>query len=277
MLRRPAVAGTWYPADPSRLTADLRSYLDAADTAPDDRTVPNDGTLIALVAPHAGLMYSGPVAAHAYRLLRQRTFDAIVLVGPSHYVAFDGVSVWPAGAFATPLGNLPIDERLAADIAAACSDVVERSDAHAREHSLEMQLPFLAYLAPGVPIVPLVMGHQTRATADALGDALAHALRGRRALLVASSDLSHFFDARTAAALDRDVIGDIDRLDPEGLMSRLERRPEHACGGGPIVSVLRAAHTLGASASRVVRYADSGDISGDKQSVVGYLAAAVWQ
>ena len=277
MLRRPAVAGTWYPADPSRLAADLRSYLAAADTGPGDRTVPNDATLIALVAPHAGLMYSGPVAAHAYRLLRQRTFDAIVLVGPSHYVAFDGVSVWPTGAFATPLGNLPIDERLATAIAAACSDVVERSDAHAREHSLEMQLPFLAYLAPGVPIVPLVMGHQTRATADALGDALAQTLRGRRALLVASSDLSHFFDARTAAALDRDVIGDIDRLDTEGLMSRLERRPEHACGGGPIVSVLRAAHTLGASASRVVRYADSGDISGDKQSVVGYLAAAVWQ
>ena len=277
MLRRPAVAGTWYPADPSRLTADLRSYLEAADTAPSDQIVPNDATLIALVAPHAGLIYSGPVAAHAYRLLRQRAFDAVVLVGPSHYVAFDGVSVWPEGAFATPLGDLPIDERLAADIAAACPDVVERSDAHAREHSLEMQLPFLAHVAPGVPIVPLVMGRQTRETAAALGDALVRAARGRRVLLVASSDLSHFFDARTAAALDAAVIGDIDRLDAEGLMSRLERRPEHACGGGPIVSVLRAAHALGANASRVVQYADSGDISGDKQSVVGYLAAAVWQ
>jgi AmmeMemoRadiSam system protein B len=277
MLRRSAVAGTWYPADPARLTGELRSYLDAADTLPTRDSPPATARLFALVCPHAGLMYSGPVAAHAYRLLRQRPFEVVVLVGPSHYVAFEGVSIWPAGAFATPLGNLPIDEALASDIAAACPVVVERTDAHAREHSLEMQLPFLAYLAPGVPIVPLVMGHQTRATATALGDALARALDNRRALLVASSDLSHYFDAATAAALDREVVGDVDRLDAEALMTRLERRPEHACGGGPIVSVLRAARALGATRSRVVHYADSGDVSGDKSAVVGYLAAAMWQ
>src|SRR5262245_12590977 len=277
MLRRSAVAGTWYPADPSRLTGDLRSYLETADAAATRDSIPLNARLVALVAPHAGLMYSGPVAAHAYRLLRHRSFDAVVLVGPSHYVAFEGVSIWPAGAFATPLGNLPIDERLANDIAAACPAAVERADAHAREHSLEMQLPFLAYLAPGVPIVPLVMGHQTRETATALGDALARALRDRQALIVASSDLSHFFDAETAASLDREVVADVEGLDPDRLMARLERRPEHACGGGPIVSVLRAARALGATASRVVQYADSGDISGDKSAVVGYLAAAVWQ
>ena len=278
MLRRPAVAGTWYPADPSRLTADLRAYLDAADTAPDDRIVPDDATLIALVAPHAGLMYSGPVAAHAYRLLRQRTFEAIVIVGPSHYVAFDGVSVWPAGAFATPLGNLPIDERLAADIAAACSDVVERSDAHAREHSLEMQLPFLAYLAPGVPIVPLVMGHQTRETAFALGAAISRAVAAHApdALLVASSDLSHYEDAATAISLDRVVIQHVESLDAEGLMGAIEEEPRHACGGGPMVSVIEAARKLGATEARLLQYADSGDVSGDKSSVVGYMAAAIW-
>ena len=277
MLRRSAVAGTWYPADPPRLTGELRSYLDTADTAGTQETVPATARLVALIAPHAGLMYSGPVAAHAYRLLRERTFDAVVLVGPSHYVAFEGVSIWPAGAFATPLGNLPIDERLAADITAACPAVVERSDAHAREHSLEMQLPFLAYLAPGVPIVPLVMGQQTRETATALGDALAGAVRARPVLLIASSDLSHYFDAATAATLDREVVGHVDRFDADGLMARLERRPEHACGGGPMVSVLRAARALGATTSRVVHYADSGDISGDKSAVVGYLAAAVWR
>jgi AmmeMemoRadiSam system protein B len=277
MLRRSAVAGTWYPADPSRLTADLQSYLETADTSGARESMPASARLVALVAPHAGLMYSGPVAAHAYRLLRHRTFDAAVLVGPSHYVAFEGVSLWPVGAFATPLGSVPIDERLASDIAAACPAVVERADAHAREHSLEMQLPFLGYLAPGVPIVPLVMGHQTRETATALGDGLARALHNRQALLIASSDLSHYFDRTTAATLDRQVAGDVDRLDADGLMARLERRPEHACGGGPIVSVLRAARALGATASRVVHYADSGDISGDKSAVVGYLAAAVWQ
>ena len=276
MLRHSAVAGTWYPADPSRLTAALRAHLADADAATID-PVPAHATLRAIVAPHAGLMYSGPVAAHAYRLLRGRSFEVVVLVGPSHYLAFEGVSVWPSGSFATPLGEMAIDEGLASAIARACPAVAARADAHAREHSLEMQLPFLATLAPGVPIVPLVMGHQTRATASALGAALAGTLRDRRALIVASSDLSHYHDAATAAALDRAVMDDVERLDADGLMARLERRPEHACGGGPIVSVLRAAHTLGATHARVVHYADSGDVSGDKSAVVGYMAAALWQ
>jgi AmmeMemoRadiSam system protein B len=121
------------------------------------------------------------------------------------------------------------------------------------------------------------MGQQTRATAQALGDAIAGAVSGRRVLLVASSDLSHFYDAPTAAALDAQVIACVDELDDEGLMTLLERRPDHACGGGPMVSVLRAARQLGARHSRVLRYSDSGDVSGDKSSVVGYLAAAAWR
>jgi AmmeMemoRadiSam system protein B len=148
--------------------------------------------------------------------------------------------------------------------------------AHRREHSLEMQLPFLARLLPDVPIVPMVMGYQTRATADRLGDALAQALRGRNVLLVASSDLSHYNDARTAARMDAVVARHVDAFDPEALMDALEREPGHACGGGPIVSVLCAARALGATEARVLRYADSGDVSGDKSAVVGYLAAAIW-
>ena len=276
MLRRPAVAGTWYPADPARLTAALQSHLAGAEGG-SEHVPPPDADVVALIAPHAGLMYSGPVAACAYRLLRERRYDAMVLVGPSHYVALDGVSVWPAGDFETPLGPLHVEADLAADLARAPSVVSDRLDAHTREHSLEMQLPFLALLAGDTPIVPLVMGHQTRETAFALGDAIGAAMAGRRVLLIASSDLSHFFDAGTAASLDARVIEDVERLDPDALMTRLERRPEHACGGGPMVSVMRAAKTLGARVSRVLRYADSGDVSGDKQSVVGYLAAAAWR
>jgi len=276
MRRRPAVAGTWYPAEPARLTAALQAHLAAAESA-SENVLPADADVLALIAPHAGLMYSGPVAACGYRLLRERRYDAIVLVGPSHYVALDGVSIWPAGDFETPLGLLHVDADLAADLARASSVVADRPDAHAREHSLEMQLPFLALLAGDTPIVPLVMGHQTRETAFALGDAIGSALADRRVLLIASSDLSHFFDAGTAASLDARVIEDVERLDPDALMTRLERRPEHACGGGPIVSVMRAAKALGARESRVLCYADSGDVSGDKRSVVGYLAAAAWR
>jgi MEMO1 family protein len=193
-IRRPAVAGTWYPADAAVLTAALEGYVHDADS--DSHLAPQaDTDLVALVAPHAGLVYSGPVAAHGYRLLKGRRFDTIILVGPSHYVAFEGASIWRSGAFETPLGNLRIDEATASTIAAACPMVTDLPAAHAREHSLEMQLPFLASFTPDAPIVPIVMGHQTRATAFALGDAIASAVDGRRALIVASSDLSHFYDA----------------------------------------------------------------------------------
>jgi AmmeMemoRadiSam system protein B len=274
-LRRAAVAGTWYPATAARLAAQVEGYV--AQAATGGAAIPNDADIVALISPHAGLMYSGPVAAYGYDVLRSRQYETIVLVGPSHYVGFEGAAIWPTGAFETPLGNLAIDAVIATKIQSLCPIVEERPAAHQREHSLEMQLPFLASFASETPIVPIIMGFQTRDTAFALGDAIATALRGRHALLVASSDLSHFYDAETAAALDTRVIEQVEALDDEGLMTLLEQRADHACGGGPMVSVLRAARLLGGKTSRVLRYADSGDVSGDKDSVVGYMAAAVWR
>jgi AmmeMemoRadiSam system protein B len=269
-IRPAAVAGSWYPGTASALAAAVDRHLANAErSAPDVR-----GDLVALVAPHAGLMYSGPVAAHAYRLLRDRRFDVAVLVGPSHYVGFEGVSIYASGGFETPFGVTPIDAGCAREVAAATPLVHERAAAHAREHSLEMQLPFLAHLTPGLPIVPLVMGHQTAETASGLGAALASALRGRKALLVASTDLSHYHDATTAAALDSVVIDCVSRFDADGLQHALDGRPDHACGGGPTVAVMRAALLAGARDAVVLNYADSGDVSGDKSAVVGYLAAA---
>ena len=276
MLRRAAVAGSWYPGTAEHLEAQLDSHVRRAN---ETATVgpPDTADLIALVAPHAGLMYSGPVAAHAYRLLRQRHYQSIVIVGPSHYVAFEGVSIWPSGAFDTPFGPVRIDEEAAAWLLGRLPIIKALPAAHEREHSVELQLPFIALLAEGVPIVPLVMGRQTRDTAFALGDALTELARERKALLIASSDLSHFFDAVTAARLDAAVVEDVESLDDQGLMTRLEKRADHACGGGPIVSVLRASKALGAASSRLLRYADSGDVTGDKSSVVGYMAAAIWR
>lgn len=230
----------------------------------------------ALIAPHAGLLYSGPVGAYAYKRLIGHRYSAVVIVGPSHFVEFRGVSIWPRGAWDTPLGRVAIDESLAAALSRASAEIVERDDAHRREHSVEMQLPFVARVLPGVPIVPLVMGRQTRQTVNALGDALAEAVGDREGvLLVASSDLSHYMDAATASRMDAVVIDHLESFDPDGLMRTLEVEPSHACGGGPMVAVLRAAARLGASKVRVLRYADSGDVSGDKSSVVGYLAAEV--
>jgi hypothetical protein len=198
-----------------------------------------------------------------------------VLVGPSHFLAFDGVALYRAGGFETPFGVVPIQEECAAAFVRHTPIVREHAAAHAREHSLEMQLPFLQHLAPGCPIVPLLMGRQTAATATALADALATVLEGRHALLVASTDLSHYHDAAVARQLDAVVIDHVARLDAEGLQAALDARPEHACGGGPTVAVMRAARLLGARDSVVLQYADSGDVSGNKSSVVGYLAAAM--
>jgi AmmeMemoRadiSam system protein B len=275
-VRRAAVAGTWYPATAAELARQVRAYIEQSEDA-SVPAVPESADLVALIAPHAGLMYSGPVAAYSYALLKTRRYDSIVLVGPSHYVGFEGASVWPQGAFETPAGNIAIDELLAEGIGRESGMVGDYPDAHRREHSLEMQLPFLATLAASTPIVPIVMGFQTRETAHALGDAIARAAGDARVLLIASSDLSHFYAAGEAAALDQQVIERVNALDDEGLMVLLERRADHACGGGPMVAVLRAARQLGARHASVLCYADSGDVSGDKTSVVGYMAAAVWR
>ena len=271
MIRKAAVAGAWYPGSAPALAAAIDRHLANADRAGHDVA----GDLVALIAPHAGLMYSGPVAAHAYRLLRDRAFDVAVLVGPSHFVGFNGVAVYASGGFETPYGVSAIDDGVAAALMSASSVVREHAAAHAREHSLEMQLPFLGRLAPSLPIVPLVMGYQTPDTAFALGDALAAALRGRKALVIASTDLSHYHDAATAARLDAVVIECVEQFDAEGLQTALDRNHEHACGGGPTVAVMRAARLAGARDAVVLNYADSGDVSGDKSAVVGYLAAAL--
>jgi AmmeMemoRadiSam system protein B len=267
-VRKAAVAGSWYPGTASALAAAVERHLDETD-----RDL--DGHLVAIVAPHAGLMYSGPVAAHAYRLLRDRPVERVVLVGPSHFVGFEGAAVYAAGAFDTPLGAARIDEDCAAALMKESPIIREHPVAHVREHSLEMQLPFVRHLAPGAQIVPLVMGYQTAETSRALGDALADVLRSRPAtLMVASTDLSHYQDAVIAARLDAVVIDCVVRFDADALQRALDARPEHACGGGPTVAVMRAARTLGARDAVVLRYADSGDVSGDKSAVVGYLAAA---
>lgn len=268
-VRPAAFAGRWYPGTHASLAGAVDGYLAAASRD----AVAEPGDVRALVSPHAGLVYSGPVAAHGYARVAGSSFDIVVLVGPSHYADFEGVAL-TRGVFETPLGPLAVDEGLVDDVLRALPQASEEPGIHAREHSLELQLPFLARVLPRAAILPIVMGHQRRATIEALASVLARVLAGRRALLVASSDLSHYHDAGTAARLDAVVLTHLEQQDPDGLQLSLERRPDHACGGGPMVAVMRAARALGADRGHVLRYADSGDVSGDKSQVVGYVSAA---
>jgi AmmeMemoRadiSam system protein B len=271
-IRRSPIAGTWYPDRPEILTQTIRNLLAGSEA------VQAPGDLVALVSPHAGLRYSGPVAAAGYRLLEQKRFDTAVLLGPSHCVRFQGASVFSHGAFETPLGRVLIDEELAGAIEARDRRLHFMVEAHDREHCLEMQLPFLQVLAPGISIVPIVMGEQDRANVEAVAAALGDAIAttSKRILLIASSDLSHYKSAKTASSLDGQVADLVEKFEPDELMELLERNPEHACGGGPIVAVLKAARALGAGTARIMQYGDSGDVTGDKTEVVGYLSAAVF-
>jgi len=267
-IRPAAVSGTWYPGSAASLASAVDAHLARAEAAP------RLDTVTALIAPHAGLLYSGAVAAHAYRQLEGRTIDIIVLVGPSHFVGFEGISIYRQGGFDSPLGVAHVDDACAARLMAASPLIKEHPAAHVREHSLEMQLPFVRRLLPHAAIVPLVVGWQTPVVARELGRALAMALRDTAAVMVASSDLSHYESASTAHAMDLQVIEAVAQFDPDALQALLERNDRHACGGGPMVAVMRAAKALGARDAVILNYADSGDVSGDKAAVVGYLAAA---
>jgi len=265
-IRDPAFAGTWYPGRRDRLEAEIDGMLGAAAETGEPIT--------GLVSPHAGLMYSGPVAAHGYRAVAHRPYDVVVLVGPSHYVAFDGIAAAGHSAFRSPLGDVPIETETVARLVSSHTTIFEDLRIHAREHSLELQLPFLARVLPEVPLVPLLMGRQDRATCDRLVTALEPVLRGRNVLFVASSDLSHFHDRATARRLDAVVLDRLAGFDAEGLQSTLEAFDGHACGGGPMLVAMRAAAAHGMRQGRVLRYGDSGDVSGDLDRVVGYVSAS---
>jgi hypothetical protein len=271
-LHRSRIAGTWYPGSREVLARTVRDLLERAPTPP---ALP---PLLALISPHAGLVYSGPVAAAGYRLLDRFRFDTAILVGPSHFASFSGASVWASGAFETPLGRVPIDEAIAAALLEGDPQLEFLPRPHEIEHSLEMQLPFLQILAPEMAIVPVLMGGQSRGEVDRVAEALASAVARAtgRILLIASSDLSHYLPAETAAQLDGLVLEQLNHFEPDRLMDLFERSPNHACGAGPMVAVLKAARQLGGQGARVLRYGDSGDVTGDKSSVVGYLSAAVF-
>lgn len=265
-VRPAAFAGRFYTADPARLAAEIDGYLAAAAPA-----APPAGTIVALIAPHAGYVYSGPTAAAAYALVRGRPIDTVVIVGPSHRVAFEGVSVWPDGGFETPLGVARVDAALAGELAGAARSRF-RPEAFTEEHSVEVQVPFVQRALPGAAIVPVVMGRQTRETIRAFAAALARTCLGKRVLVVASTDLSHFLPEARARATDADTAALIAAMKAETIIRRTEAGDNFMCGAGPVASVLLFAGKADRPRVEILGRTDSSAFGGP---VVGYLAAAV--
>ncbi len=271
-IRESAVAGAFYPDNPDVLSRDVKRYLENA------KKEKLEGEIVALVSPHAGYMYSGQVAAYAYKLIEGKTFDCVVVVAPSHRALFKGASVYDRGGFRTPLGTVPVDVDLSKKMIGQRKEIQFLPEAHSQEHSLEVQIPFLQVVLKSFKLVPIVMEPYWKwETCQYLASAIAEAVRGKKVLLIASSDLSHFHSYDEAVRLDRIVLGYIDRFDPEGLNRDLKSERCEACGGGPVIAIMLAAKMLGANRGKVLKYANSGDVTGDRSRVVGYGAGVFYK
>lgn len=272
-VRRSVIAGTWYPGQPEKLRRTIEDFLDNVEPQP------VEGELVGLIAPHAGYVYSGQVAACAYKQLRHNgeaagPFDLVAVISPLHRMMAGRFATTDAAYYETPLGLVPLDTETvdALDKAVGLNRV--SSD---NEHSLEIQLPFLQGTLDEFKLLPVMMGSQALADCQKLANALADLLCDRSALLVASTDLSHFYPYDRAVQLDQRTLEYIADFDPEGLAEALQTRRAEACGGGPVVATLLAAQALGANWVEVLKYANSGDVTGDRSSVVGYAAGAIYR
>lgn len=276
-IRKPAVAGQFYPADPEELSKQVGNFLKRAKLAD------IEGQILGVIAPHAGYMYSGWVAAQAFKQLIGKKFDVVVVISPSHVEWFEGSSVYTGAGYETPLGVVPVDVELAREIASVNKRVYTSDKGHQqerlfrREHAIEVELPFLQVVLGKFKLIPIVMGTQSYEDCRALAGALVKALRGKKPLIVASSDLSHYHPYDEACKMDGKLIKYIENYDYRGFSKGLASKEIEACGGGPIIATMMAAQKLGANKVKVLLYANSGDITGDKSRVVGYIAAILYK
>ncbi len=274
-VRPSPIAGTWYPGSAEALARSVDVQLEAAQ--PD----PIPGEIVAVIVPHAGHRYSGQVAATAFRTLKGADRSPVAVVSPMHHPYPGHVLTSGHSAYSTPLGEVPIDQeslgRLEAALQSPGQIRIERVT-NDSEHSLEIELPFLQRsLSPGFRLLPVMLREQDRPVCEAVGHALAAVLTGLRPLLVASSDLSHFYPASVARSLDHELLMRVEAFDPVAVLTAEDEGVGFACGRGAIAAVLWAARDLGADQVRLLSYANSGDVTGDIDSVVGYGAAVVYR
>ena len=272
-VRPSPIAGRWYEGDPDMLARTVDQYMD------DARLPDLNGEVIAVIAPHAGHLYSGPVAGYAFAALRGRSPDLVAVIAPMHQPYFESLLTTAHAAYSTPLGEIPVDKEalheldaiLKSELVFGLSPVQQDP-----EHSLEIELPFLQRaLASQWKLLPVMVRVREASISQRLGKAIARVLRGKNAVLVASTDLSHFYNQQTALTYDRAMLREIEAFNPEGAFDLERAGKGFACGLGAFTAVMWAARELGADQVKVLRHATSGNVTGDYSSVVGYGAAAI--
>lgn len=287
-IRPSPIAGRWYPGDAASLAQMVDGYLERAAQAEVGRRPaagPPYPGLVGVLAPHAGLIYSGPVAAYAFEPARGLAVERVIILCPSHFHDDGPVLTSAHAAYETPLGCVPVDQAGVAQVRAALAAALRLPGELAlpavrrdREHAIEIELPFLQrVLAPGFQLLPLMLRDQSAPVARAVAQAVTGVLAGRAGLVVASSDLSHYYAQPAALRLDQELLRQVEAFDPEAVLAAQEAGRGFACGAGALSATLWAARALGAGTARVVRHATSGDVSGDYAAVVGYAAALFFQ
>jgi len=267
-IRLPAVAGLFYPGKKNDLDREIAIFL---ENAPELNI---SGPIRGLVVPHAGYMYSGGVAARAYRQLLDSDIEIAVVISPSHREYFTEVSVFNGSGYATPLGTIPVARELAQSLADTNPQIIISEKGHRfDEHALEVQLPFLQKVLDEFELLPIVMGEHSYDNIQTLAEGLSTVLRDKKAIIIASSDLSHFYSASKAQLLDKVVADHIADFDQDALFHDLQSGQCEMCGGGPVVAVMKTSKLVGAKNSKVIMYRHSGDVTGDNSEVVGYLSA----
>lgn len=276
--RMPAVAGAFYPSSPESLKREIeRCFLHRIGPGRLPRKVDGEEKPLLLVSPHAGYVYSGPVAAHGYLQLEGRAKPQIVVIlGPNHYGIGSPVSVYPDGEWITPLGSVEIDDELAMKLADLSGIFTLDEISHVREHSIEVQIPFLQYILGEFKFLPICILDQELETCLEVGRALAEALRNYKSfLLIASTDLTHYEPDDVAKRKDRLALERITELDSGGLYDAIARHEISMCGYGPVAAILEVSKILGAGRAEILKHATSGDVTGDTDAVVGYASVKI--
>jgi len=277
-IRPSPISGHWYPAHSAALAESVDEFLNAAQVSPHHQKI------IGVIAPHAGHLYSGAVAGYAFQSVRGLEIDTIAIACPSHFHDDGALITSSHEAYETPLGTVAVDQNLLEELRNELATSLNKDKNESlvpircdREHAIEIELPFLQRVfGDGFSLIPIMMRDQSEQISKALGGALAKILRGKKTLIVGSSDLSHFYPDNIAKQLDKEMLKQIDAFDPHGVLKTEDEGRGFACGHGAIAATLWAARDLGATHAKVIKHATSGDISGERSKVVGYGAAVIW-
>ena len=271
-VQGPAVAGSFYPKDKAALEKAVDKYID--DAKVDDVR----GDIVAIIAPHAGYQYSGWVGGYAFKPIKDMPIETVIIVAPSHSHSFNGLSVLDKDSYLTPLGKVPIDKKLTRELIAFDKRIKYLFQPFLEEHAAEVEIPFLQKALRDFKIVVILTGGPSYDNCTLLRDALTKTLKGRDGMLiVASTDMSHYHPDARARSIDAGTLKEINKFDPESLFLKLSSGESELCGSGGVVGVMMAARNLGADSVKTLKYATSGDVSGDKRRVVGYCAVALYK